>query len=643
MQAYIELQDGKIYADIPYAGGQGPEWAKRVPGARAKYKKLRDGRKGPFEAWVYPLDMATCYSFRRIFGKQLRIGKALAAWARVEIERREKMMELRTASDAELQRVSLPRMLEALDRRKYQRVAARFIADTGGNVLLADDPGLGKTIEVMAGLIELGDVRRVLVFAPRTAVSTTWPSEIAQWMGDDGIVYPCVGPRADREKLLSQFLADADPQQTKTYRYQFVVCNVEMVRVKRVTSCPAGLCDGADLDCAEKRQHKSVYFEEYPELFQMEWDAIIIDESHRALIGRHIMSKSITQTRLGMMRLRQPATGRRIAMSGTPGRGQTVNLWGTLNWLRPDLFSSFWRWVETYYDVADDGYGKKIGALRPEQEAEFDAMLAPHMLRRTKAEVAPDLPPKQYGGTRLEPDNPASPVGIWLRMDDRQADLYRQMESKSMAAIDGGDLDAIGVLPELTRLRQFSICAWRQRRDGDKIEPIPTQSGHYEWLLQFCKERAEVGRKVVVASQFTEVINAFALQLQKDGIPNYVLTGQTSDKRRKQIWEAFQSEDDNTTAFLLNTFAGGVSLTLDAADDLVFLDETFIPDDQEQVEDRIHRISRIHQVTIWYLRSAGTITEAICQTTSDREVTLKERLDGPRGIQFMRRLLAEAE
>jgi SNF2 family DNA or RNA helicase len=342
-----------------------------------------------------------------------------------------------------------------------------------------------------------------------------------------------------------------------------------------------------------------------------------------------------------MMRLTQPANGKRIAMSGTPGRGKDTNLWGTLNWLRPELFSSYWRWIETYYDVDKDGYGWKIGSMRPEMEAEFDAMLAPHMLRRTKAEVAPDLPPKQYGGTRLDPEDPASPVGVWLPMEGRQAELYRQMEKDSLAELEGGFVEAIGVLPEMTRLRQFAICGWKRRTGSDKLAPVATDSNKYDWVLQFCRERAAVGRKVVIASEFTEVINEFAAQLNNDGVANYTLTGETSDPERVRRVAAFQSDDDTTTAFLLNTHAGGVAVTLDAADDLVFLDETFIPDDQEQVEDRIHRISRIHNVTIWYLRSQGSIEEALCRIPAAREAILKARLDGPRGIKFARQLLEE--
>ena len=91
----------------------------------------------------------------------------------------------------------------------------------------------------------------------------------------------------------------------------------------------------------------------------------------------------------------------------------------------------------------------------------------------------------------------------------------------------------------------------------------------------------------------------------------------------------------------VNTKAGGVALTLDRADELVILDETFIPDDQEQVEDRIHRTSRVHNVIIHYVRSLGSVEESIALTTIKRDVSQKVLLDGMRGVDVARQILSK--
>ena len=83
----------------------------------------------------------------------------------------------------------------------------------------------------------------------------------------------------------------------------------------------------------------------FPEVFETAWDAIVVDESHKALVGKNTMSKGITQTRLGVMRLKLAPGGMKIALSGTPARGKPENIWGTLNWLRPDVFTSYWNFV----------------------------------------------------------------------------------------------------------------------------------------------------------------------------------------------------------------------------------------------------------------------------------------------------------
>ena len=116
-----------------------------------------------------------------------------------------------------------------------------------------------------------------------------------------------------------------------------------------------------------------------------------------------------------------------------------------------------------------------------------------------------------------------------------------------------------------------------------------------------------------------------------------MLTGRQNDAERKAAQEGFQGPNGHEV-FLLNTKAGGVSLTLDMADDVVLCDSTTNPDDQEQVEDRAHRVSRMHNVTIWYLASRGTIDEQALIIATEREFMNKGIIDGQRGIQFQKKL-----
>jgi SNF2 family DNA or RNA helicase len=664
----IEIVNGKIWAKIPYMNGRGPTLAKTIAGARPKYDNSGDKRQ--FLAWVYPLDMSVCRRFREVFGQDLRIGVDLAAWARKEIAAEASQLQLRSATDASLERVPAlaPALADAMSSRTYQRVGARFAVD-GKTVLIADEPGTGKTLETLAALVESGS-KTVLVFCKKKAIETVWAAEVPRWLGTIAKVYPVIGSASQRRDVLKEF---RDDFRTGAEAMQVVVGNIEMVRRVKVEQfckdCKIGYLRRLDGEstrtydarnfraqehaiklCPNKANHKHLEEAKFPEIFGTVWDAIVVDESHKALIGKNTMSKGITQTRLGMMRLQLAEGGMKIALSGTPARGKPENIWGTLNWLRPDVFTSYWRFVESYFKTTE-GYGnsKVIVGIDPAHEADYDRTLAKYMIRRTKEEVAPDMPSRQYGGTPLDPADPASTIGVWLDLEPAQAKRYEQIRDDGILSFDDDALFIDGVLPELTRRKQYAICDWtlvpkivKGEEVCDLVPANPANSNKYAWLKEFIEERAESGQKVVVASQFTKVVDAFSAWLRADGIESYTLTGATSDRAATANVAAFNDPSDPVMVFLLNTYAGGESINLDAcADDIVFLDETFIPDDQEQVENRIHRMSRIHQVNVWYVRSKGTVEEQICRTTGARKSVMKGRLDGSRGIEAMRRLIED--
>lgn len=585
--------------------------AKMVPGARWSPST---------KTWTFPLDMEVCRNLRETFGSNLRIGNGLAAWARTAIKAEQEQTALASAMDAELQRVPkiAPVLAEAMSNRTYQRVAAQFIAK-GRTVLIADEPGLGKTLETLAGLVELG-ARRVIVFAKKKAAETVWGTEVPRWLGEAAQVYVANGTTLNRQKIIAEFLrADAwtgDESETGVYKMRVLVCNIEMIRLRKGE------------------------MPKFPDLFRIFWDAVVVDESHNALIGKHTMSKNITQTRYGMMKLQQSEMDIRIALSGTPYRGKTQNLWGTLNWLRPDLFTSYWKYIDRYFETTK-GYADSIviGDLDPNMHEAHNRAVAPFLLRRTKGEVAKDMPPRQYGGWPLDPSDPQTTIGVWLPMDRAQAKGYAEVMAGAIKS-DQGDITVNGLLAEMTRCKQFAVCNWKPD-GGGMLQPVKP-SNKYDWLLEFVQERAEAGLKVVVASQFTKVLNAFSCWLKADGVESYVLSGETTDKAATAIVGRFNDPSDPVAVCLINTKSGGESINLDAcADDVVFLDETYIPDEQEQVENRVHRMSRIHQVNVWYVRSSGTIEEDICKITGIRNGAVKERLDGRRGVEYFRKIMEE--
>ena len=508
-----------------------------------------------------------------------------------------------------------------------------------------------NTLSSIATMISAGVTGDILVLAPAAAIQVTWPAEVARWSPNDEII-TVTGPRAKREAALARlrFL----PKEGKR---RWVLCNIEMAKVKYHK--PFEL-DG--------KAYKGRYEYAYPELFFLDysgkmknarkWEAIIVDESHRALITKKTRSHEQTQTRCGLGKLATVEGGRRIAISGTPFRGKLENLWGTLNWLFPETYTAYWHWVNEWFSTESNFFGgSKITSLDG-SEAEFYRSIEPFTLRRTKREISPDLPPKTYAGfvpegMEIEEEGQERGlVGHWLEMKPKQQRAYYQMVEQALATLENGTLVANGVLAEMTRLKQFASCFGKLERkmdsDGYEVDVFKPElpSNKLDWLLEFFTElgidkdgqEGPDARKVVVASQFTSMINLFEREINKRGIKTLKVVGGVSAEDRIAAVNQFQT-DSGPQVFLLNTLAGGVSLTLDRADDIVILDETFIPDDQEQVEDRVHRVSRMHNVTVHYVRSLGTIEEKIARLTFGRNINTKQILDGERGVEFARQIL----
>lgn len=534
------------------------------------------------------------------------------------------------------------KLSKALSNRAFQKQGALF-AMQHKRVLIADEPGLGKTIQSIAAVVGSNTTGSVLVVAPKTAMYVTWPAELRRWLADispNDQVHIIGGKLSRKERLrtLANILrweqAYRDGQKDGR-QWVLVSPNYLRFQLKLDDTGHYEYDDNGDKIVLPVR-------EALPGLLAVRWAAVIVDEAHQTLAGATGNLKKQSAQSRGLRLLQIEDGGLRLALSGTPFRGKHENLWGILNWIRPDLYTAYWDWIKKHFDVyTDHMLGiDVIGSLKSEAALAQEARTL--MIRRTKQKVAPDLPEKSYGGTPL-PGIPKddAPIAVWLPMDDEQRKAYDQMKTHAMAELDGGTLLANSLLAEMVRLKQFAnSCGYLDAHD--QFHPkLP--SNKFDWLLEFLAERGIDGKgpgtsKVVVASQFTKHIDLFAGALSAKGIPSFVLTGKTGEQDRIDMQAAFQDGGENSPdVFLLNTIAGGVSLTLDAADDIVLIDSTFNSDDQVQVEDRCHRISRMHNLTVWNLASVGTIDESILRETYKTGLSLSRILNN--GDATIRRLL----
>jgi len=577
-------------------------------------------------AWTYPASLGIYGRLEEAFSGEFEPTPALREWVGAERARGAILATLARRSDAILRRVpeSHPEIAAAMDSRTYQRVGGRFGA-RALSYCLADDPGLGKTVQYLAGLIE-ADLWRGdhLVIAPKTSLESTWGDQIIKWAPDAEVMAMPEGAAA-RQDAWEKFLELDQPR--------FLAINPAMIRRIYGKWCPKCKQWATKSESDWPTEHllqahktrRKIQTEDWPEILNHEWETVALDESHELLAA--YKPSNVTQQVAGLLDIQ---AGKRVALTGTPIRGSEERLWGMLDWLGVQT-GGYWAWIDTYFDVSSNGFGKDINGLRPERLAEFHKSLDSVILRRSRAEARPDLPM----GRRED---------VLVRMIPKQRKQYEEFQAMGEAVLESGILTAMGALAEITRLKQLAFGVWDRM---GTTRPLPTgASPKVDWLMQFLKSRGVTGKKVsdfypesdgykyVIVSQFTAVLVAISGVLDKAGIEHLQISGMVTGKKRTAAQRTFQSDDRRYRVMLLNTKAGGVSLDLDAwCDEMVILDETYIADDQVQVEGRNNnRSGRVAPRTWWYVRTADTVEQTIAESNFDQHKLEHALLDARRGV-----------
>jgi SNF2 family DNA or RNA helicase len=655
-QVYVEKRGRRITVRSPTP----------LPGFRSAIPGAYESVEGH---WTVPLNLETCKLLRERYGRRLEVGPQLRRWAKGVRHARNSMKQLADAKDAKLTIVpkKAPKLYRAMRKRKYQCVGVRFSADNN-STLIADEPGLGKTLIAMGTVIEAEIPGPYLVIAPKTASETVWHREIQRWLPNPHHAILMPESRLARERTLQLALV-------KPHKARWIIVHPEMVMAKSYYKChECGKLTHVNkrgikvLSCKHIKSTRTKIVDDfsYPTLFKVNWGAIIVDESHDVLIMR---SGTPTQRRNGLNKLSQRPDSIRLALSGTPFNNRPHQLWGTLNWLDSSTYSAFHRWAELFWTKT--GYnGHDIGEFRTEREPLLWDSLSTIALRRTKIEVAKDLPPKTYVGTPLDPHDESSPVGVWLEMEDKQRTAYEQMTEQSMADLDSGRLEAISALAELTRLKQLACsygeidinrvrvlcqratfpcmrdCGTWHIEDKLKYNPV-LPSNKFTWTVNNLEEwgfPTYPSTKVVIVSFYSGLLRRFAIELEnvfKTKLGQRLctgITGRTPASKRRGIIDTF-NRDGGPQIMMLNVKAGGTAITIDSADKTIFLSETRIPDQQTQAEDRTHRVSNPRRCFYYYLRSLHTVDVGTALINQELIQDSHRLLDNRRGVEYLREVL----
>ena len=477
----------------------------------------------------------------------------------------------------------------------YQRDAvAEIVAKK--RVLLADQPGLGKTLEVLASLQQTGlfgnGGHAVIVLTPLVNAQSAWLASIERYLMPDHpdlvVVDLSSGSAEKKSKALREGLA-------KEGQPVIVIANHDALAVTKGGK------------------------PRVPELIDVYWSAIVIDESHLVLPIVTPGKPTNFWKGLAQLKVHNQQESLRIAVSGTPDRGKPEYRYGTWRFIDPRMVHDRqWDWLHDKFNVYDRKVArnrtvKQIGAIK--EPAKWVAVDRDKVIRRTKEEVLPELPPKTYHFIELP-----------MQLDQYHA--YKAAESAAMAAMDD--------IPNA--MLTFAINARQLATYSED------HSNKLEWILQWLSERGyteDLGvtpGKVVIASQFVKTLRWLQLKLSEHGIAAALLTGEMDSNARARVQQRFQDPNDPLRVILLSGTMG-VGIDLDIADDLIMVDLPYDPDRLEQIEDRVHRASNMHKVTIWHLLSKASSDMAIAEKSTQRRFETRRLLDGARGIDFSRRVV----
>ncbi|HEX8824737.1 MAG TPA: DEAD/DEAH box helicase, partial [Archangium sp.] len=275
----------------------------------------------------------------------------------------------------------------------------------------------------------------------------------------------------------------------------------------------------------------------------------------------------------------------RVALSGTPVENRLSELWSLYRLVFPGLLGSRESFRERFS-------GPIERTKDPQARAALARVVRPFLLRRTKGEVARELPP------RVE-----TVVPVTLSEGERR--LYEDVRLASLARLQDarGPQKRFEMLAALTRLR-LAACHPRLV-DGDS--PLP--SSKLERFLEVVDTLRAGGSRALVFSQFVKHLSLVREALEARGVSMQYLDGQTPAAERETRVAAFQRGEGEV--FLISLKAGGTGLNLTAADHVLHLDPWWNPAAEDQATDRAHRIGQTRPVTVSRLVSQGTIEEAI--------------------------------
>jgi superfamily II DNA or RNA helicase len=343
------------------------------------------------------------------------------------------------------------------------------------------------------------------------------------------------------------------------------------------------------LEAADQLGQHDLILSTYP-LVWRDIDALAAQPFHTLILDEAQTVKNAASLAAAAVR-RIPAR-HRLCLTGTPLENHLGELWSQFDFLMPGFLGTMRAFQRQWRDPIEQNGETARAAL-------LASRVRPFILRRRKSEVATELPPKTevIQRVRLEGKQKALYESVRVAADE----LVRRALTKQ-----GFEGAQISILDALLKLRQVCCDPWLLK--GARL-PRSMERAKLDWLLDTLPCLVDEGRRVLVFSQFTEMLQLLAEQLTDKALPHLLLTGQTPPTERGEVVRRFQAQE--VPLLLLSLKAGGVGLNLTAADTVIHLDPWWNPAVAAQATDRAHRLGQTQAVTVYQLVVEGSIEERI--------------------------------
>ncbi|UBL07740.1 DEAD/DEAH box helicase [Clostridium perfringens] len=467
----------------------------------------------------------------------------------------------------EFKRKLVPKALNA-ELRPYQKEGFKWIneiTDLGFGGVLADDMGLGKTLQIIAFLLSQKKSKSIVVVP--TSVIYNWMDEFEKFAPSIriGLVH---GSKSKRDKVLRDFK-----------RGLGIKIEEENLKEKSYEKYDVLLTTYGTLKNDEKAYEN------------LSFDYCIIDEA------QNIKNPS-AQATLSVKNIKSRCN---IALTGTPIENNLMELWSIFDFVMPGYLFTKDRFRERF--ILDES-----------NLSELKYLITPFILRRLKEEVLSELPEKLEKKYLVE-------------MKGKQKQLYsfyvkaikNQLNENKSSEKSGRD--KINLFAYLTKLRE--ICL-------DPSLVVPDYKGGSSKLTvvkEIVKDASESGKKILLFSQFTSVLQKIEEDFKKEDISYLYLDGGTSAKDRVERVKKF-NEDSNIKVFLISLKAGGVGLNLTSASVVIHFDPWWNPAVEDQATDRAHRFGQENKVEVIKLVAKDTIEEKIVLMQEDKRELIQSLMDG---------------